>query len=63
MAIWLDLAPNTTGWSLVDTGRMDEIMQGMAHLATQYPSLVSFLGNGNHMAVLHSLFPYNNIRR
>jgi hypothetical protein len=63
MAAWLDLAPDTTGWSLVDTGQMDEIMQGMAHPATQYLLLVSFLGNDNHMAALRSLFPHNNIRR
>ncbi|GFF63742.1 phospholipase, patatin family protein, partial [Aspergillus udagawae] len=63
MAVWLDLAPDTTGWSLVDTGRMDEIVQGMAHPTTQYPSLVSFLGNDNRMAALRSLFPHNTIRR
>jgi hypothetical protein len=63
MAAWLDLAHNATGWSLVDTGRMDEIVQGMAHPTTQYPSLLSFLGNGNRLAALRSLFPHNNVRR
>lgn len=63
MAVWLDLAHNTTGWSLVDTGRMDEIVQGMAHPTTQYPSLISFLGNDNRMAALRSVFPHNNVRR
>jgi hypothetical protein len=62
MAAWLDLAYNATGWSLVNTGWMDEIMQGMAYLTMQYPSLLSFLGNGNCMAALRSLFPHNNIR-
>ena len=35
MAAWLDLVSDTTGWSLVDTGRMDEIVQGMSHPTTQ----------------------------
>jgi hypothetical protein len=63
MAAWLDLAHNATGWSLVNTGWMDEIVQGIAHPTTQYPSFLSFLGNSNRMVALRSLFPHNNVRR
>jgi hypothetical protein len=63
MAAWLDLVHDSTGWALVDTGRMDRIVQDMSHPATQYPSLVYFLGNGNRVPALRSLFPQNNITR
>jgi hypothetical protein len=42
---------------------MDQIVQDMSHPTTQYPSLVYFLGNGNHVPALRSLFPQNNITR
>ncbi|KAL2836064.1 hypothetical protein BJX68DRAFT_274726 [Aspergillus pseudodeflectus] len=63
MAAWLDLVHNSTGWALVDTGRMDQIVQDMSHPTTQYPSLAYFLGNGNRVSALRSLFPQNNITR
>lgn len=63
MAAWLDLVHDSTGWALVDTGRMDQIVQDMSHPTTQYPSLVYFLGNRNRVPALHSLFPQNNITR
>lgn len=44
-------------------GRMDQIVQDMSHPTTQYPSLVYFLGNGNRVPALRSLFPQNNITR
>lgn len=61
MAAWLDLTHDSAGWSVVDTGRMDEIMQGMSHPTMQYLSLICFLGNGNQVPVLRSLFPHNNV--
>jgi hypothetical protein len=42
---------------------MDQIVQDMSHPATQYPSLVYFLGNTNRVPALRSLFPQNNITR
>lgn len=63
MAAWLDLVHDSAGWALVDTGRMDRIVQDMSHPATQYPSLIYFLGNGNRILALRSLFPQNNITR
>ncbi|XRM38736.1 hypothetical protein ABZX51_002133 [Aspergillus tubingensis] len=60
---WLDLTQDATGSSLVDTGRMNEIVQDMSHPATQYPSLISFVGNHNRMLALRSLFPHNNVLR
>ncbi|OJZ79978.1 hypothetical protein ASPFODRAFT_201077 [Aspergillus luchuensis CBS 106.47] len=42
---------------------MNEIVQDMSHPATQYPSLISFVGNHNRMLALRSLFPHNNILR
>lgn len=63
MAAWLDLVHDSVGWALVDTGRMDQIVQDMSHPTTQYPSLVYFLGNSNRVPALRSLFPQNNITR
>ncbi|KAK9846933.1 hypothetical protein MYU51_000023 [Penicillium brevicompactum] len=63
MAAWLDLCSDTTGRSLVDTGRLNEIVQGMSHPNSQYPSFVYFAGNGNRIKALQALFPRNNITR
>lgn len=63
MAAWLDLVPETTGWSLVDTGRLERLVEELGHPATQYPSLIWFAGNGNRIKALQALFPHNNITR
>ena len=63
MAAWLDILSDTTGRSLVDTGRFEEIVQGMSHPNSQYPSLVYFAGNGNRVKALQALFPRNNVTR
>lgn len=63
MAAWLDLVPEATGWSLVDTGRLERLVEGLGHPETQYPSLIWFAGNGNRIKALRALFPHNNITR
>ncbi|KAJ5775840.1 uncharacterized protein N7511_000851 [Penicillium nucicola] len=63
MAALLDILFDSTGRSLVDTGRFEEIVQGMSHPDSQYPSLVYFAGNGNRIKALQALFPRNNITR
>ncbi|OQD76228.1 hypothetical protein PENANT_c121G06279 [Penicillium antarcticum] len=63
MAAWLDLVSESTGWTLVDTGRMKELVQGMSHPHTQFPSVVYFAGNGSRIKALRALFPHNNITR
>ncbi|KAF7589431.1 hypothetical protein BBP40_004301 [Aspergillus hancockii] len=63
MAMWLDLVPGSDGRSLIDTGRLDDIVQGMTHPATQYPSILYFAGNSHRIQALRSLFPQNNITR
>jgi hypothetical protein len=63
MAAWLDLVSDSTGWTLVDTGRMDELVQGMSHPSTQFPSVVYFAGNGSRIKALRALFPHNNVTR
>lgn len=63
MAAWLDLVSDAEGWSLVDTGRFDQILQGMCHPKTQYPSVIYFAGNCNRMRALRALFPRNNVTR
>lgn len=63
MAGWLDLVSDSTGWTLVDTGRLDDLIQGMSHPNTQFPSVVYFAGNGSRIKALRALFPYNNITR
>ncbi|KAE8384152.1 hypothetical protein BDV23DRAFT_191948 [Aspergillus alliaceus] len=63
MVVWLDLVSSPMGWSLIDTGRLDDIVQGMSHPTSQYPSLVYFAGNNKRLVALQSLFPLNNITR
>ncbi|KAJ6050176.1 uncharacterized protein N7446_005585 [Penicillium canescens] len=63
MAAWLDLVPETTGWSLVDTGRLERLVEELGHPETQYPSLIWFSGNRNRIKALQALFPHNNITR
>ncbi|KAJ5142514.1 uncharacterized protein N7515_001301 [Penicillium bovifimosum] len=63
MAAWLDLVSDSTGWTLVDTGRLDELVKGMSHPNTQFPSVVYFAGNGSRIKALRALFPHNNITR
>lgn len=60
---WLDLTQDAMGRSLVDTGRLDELVQGMSRPAVQYPSLIAFVGNHHRMRALRSLFPQNNVLR
>ncbi|KAJ6175004.1 hypothetical protein N7485_004809 [Penicillium canescens] len=63
MAAWLDLVSDSTGWTLVDTGRMEQLVHGMSHPHTQFPSVVYFAGNGSRIKALRALFPHNNITR
>jgi hypothetical protein len=63
MAAWLDLVSCSTGWSLVETGRLEEIVQGMSNPESQFPSFIYFAGNGNRMKALRALFPQNNVTR
>lgn len=63
MAAWLDLLSDVTGRSLVDTGRFGDIIQGMSHPNSQYPSFIYFAGNGNRIKALQALFPHNNVTR
>ncbi|KAI2791711.1 hypothetical protein POX_c04583 [Penicillium oxalicum] len=63
MAAWLDLVSDAEGWSLVDTGRFEELVQGMSHAKEQYPSLIYFAGNGARINALRALFPHNNVTR
>ena len=63
MAAWLDLIPEADGWSVADSGRLDEIIRGMSHPKTQFPSLVYFAGNGSRIKALRALFPRNNVTR
>lgn len=63
MAAWLDLVSDSTGWTLVDTGRLGRLVKGMSHPSTQFPSVVYFAGNGSRIKALRALFPHNNITR
>ena len=63
MASWLDIIPSPSGWTLVDTGRMDKLLQSMSHPKTQFPAFLYFAGNDNRIKALQALFPYNNITR
>lgn len=63
MAAWLDLVNEDGAWSLVDTSRLEELVQGMPHPKSQYPCLIYFAGNSNRMKALQVLFPQNNVTR
>ncbi|KAJ5369970.1 uncharacterized protein N7496_006062 [Penicillium cataractarum] len=63
MASWLDLISEAQGWTLVDTGRLEKLVEGMSHPHSQYPSLILFAGNASRIKALQALFPRNNITR
>lgn len=63
MAAWLDLFAGAGEPSLVDTGRLDAIVQEMGYPQEQYPSVIYFAGNGMRMHALRGLFPRNNVMR
>ncbi|CAG8905044.1 unnamed protein product [Penicillium nalgiovense] len=63
MAAWLDLVKENEAWDLVDTNRLEQLVQGLPNPKYQYPSLLYFYGNSNRKKALRALFPYNNITR
>lgn len=63
MAAWLDLVNEDGVWSLVDTSRLEELVQGMPYPKSQYPCLIYFAGNSTRMKALQALFPQNNVTR
>ncbi|KAJ5642751.1 hypothetical protein N7490_006751 [Penicillium lividum] len=63
MAAWLDLANEDGAWTLVDTGRLEELVQGMPSPKRQCPSLVYFVGSSNRIRALRALNPHNNVTR
>lgn len=63
MAAWLDVVSDGEGWSLIDTGRLREIVQDMAHPNSQFPFLILFAGNPSRVRALRALFPRNNVTR
>lgn len=63
MAAWLDVVSDGEGWSLIDTGRLHDIVQDMTHPKSQYPFLIYFAGNSDRLRALKALFPRNNVTR
>lgn len=63
MATWLDVIHEESGWTLVDTGRLETLIQSLSRPSTQFPSLIYFVGNGNRIKALRALFPRNNVTR
>ncbi|KAJ5291406.1 hypothetical protein N7478_000657 [Penicillium angulare] len=63
MASWLDIVDGPSGWTLVDTGRLETLLQSMSHPKTQFPVLIHFAGNNNRVKALRALFPRNNVTR
>ncbi|KAJ5938376.1 hypothetical protein N7466_001510 [Penicillium verhagenii] len=63
MAAWLDLVNEDGAWTLVDTSRLEELVQGMPSPKRQSPSLVYFAGSSNRLKALRALIPHNNVTR
>ncbi|CAG8118502.1 unnamed protein product, partial [Penicillium nalgiovense] len=63
MAAWLDFVKENEAWDLVDTNRLDQLVQELPNPKYQYPCLLYFYGNSNRKKALRALFPYNNITR
>ncbi|KAJ5642768.1 hypothetical protein N7490_006768 [Penicillium lividum] len=61
MAAWLDLVNEDGAWTLVDTGRLEELVQGMPCPKRQCPCLVYFAGGLNRLKALRALNPHNNV--
>lgn len=62
MASWLDLIPEASGCTLIDTGRLERLVDDMP-FDSQPPSFVYFAGDTSRIKALQALFPYNNITR
>ena len=63
MATWFDVTAESEGWSLIDTGRMRRIIDGMNRPSIQYPTVLFCIGNTVKVQALRALFPDNNITR
>lgn len=63
MGLWLDVVPEATGNVLLDTGRLESLIEELPDPRAQYPSLIWFAGNENRVKALQALFPHNNITR
>lgn len=63
MAAWLDIISEGGDWTLVDTNRLGELVNGMPFPRRQYPDLVYFAGNKSRIRALRSFLPQNNVTR
>lgn len=63
MAAWLDLVTGEAGWTLLDAGRLDSIINSMESPESQYPSFVYFVGGACRYPAMRALFPNNNVAR
>ncbi|CAG7999508.1 unnamed protein product [Penicillium nalgiovense] len=55
MAAWLDLVKENEAWNLVDTNRLEQLVQELPYPKSQYPSLLYFSGNPNRRKALRVL--------
>lgn len=62
MASWLDLLPEASGCTLIDTGRLEKLVDDIL-FESQPPSFIYFAGDDTRIKALQALFPYNNITR
>lgn len=63
MAAWLDIVNEGGDWTLVDTNRLGELVNGMPFPRRQYPDLIYFAGNKSRIRALRSFLPHNNVTR
>lgn len=63
MAAWLDIVNEDGSWTLVDTNRLGELVNGMPFPQRQCPDLVYFVGGSGRIRALRSILSQNNVTR
>ncbi|KAJ5569058.1 hypothetical protein N7450_011544 [Penicillium hetheringtonii] len=63
MAAWLDIVNENGSWTLIDTNRLGELVNGMPFPQRQYPDLIYFAGGIGRIRALRSILSQNNVTR
>lgn len=63
MSAWLDIVNEDGSWTLIDTSRLGELVNGLPFPQRQYPDLVYFAGGPSRIRALRSILSQNNVTR
>lgn len=61
---WLHIGTGESRrYTLIDCGRLEQLISELANPRSQHPAVCAFLGTGSKDTCLRRLYPHNNIRR